>query len=53
MAQLLIETLQPSTLLCIALSLTTPRQRVHTQKVLAWKKELFSIDKEPAVFLLK
>jgi 16S rRNA (cytidine1402-2'-O)-methyltransferase len=53
MAQLIIETLQPSTCLCIALSITTHRQRIRTQKIIEWRKELFSIEKEPAVFLLK
>jgi 16S rRNA (cytidine1402-2'-O)-methyltransferase len=53
MAEIIIETLQPSTFLCMALSITTPRQRIRTQKVIEWRKELFSIEKEPAVFLLK
>jgi 16S rRNA (cytidine1402-2'-O)-methyltransferase len=52
MAQLLFETLQPTTLLCIALSITTPCQRILTQKVIEWKKLAFPIEKEPAVFLI-
>jgi len=52
MVQVLMETLQPTTLLCIALSITTPRQRVLTQKVSSWKSYLFPIEKEPAVFLI-
>jgi 16S rRNA (cytidine1402-2'-O)-methyltransferase len=52
MAQIVIETLQPTTLLCIALSITTPRQRIRTQEIVEWRNHPFSVDKEPAVFLL-
>ena len=53
MAQLLFETLQPKTLLCIALSITTPRQRICTKKISEWRGCSFPIEKEPAVFLIK
>jgi 16S rRNA (cytidine1402-2'-O)-methyltransferase len=52
MAQILFETLQPATLLCIAIGITTPRQRVVTQKVSAWRSDSFTIEKDPAVFLI-
>jgi 16S rRNA (cytidine1402-2'-O)-methyltransferase len=47
-----ITTLQPSTFFCIALSLTTSRQRVCVQRIDEWRRQAFQIEKEPAVFLL-
>lgn len=50
-AEQTIQTLQPATLFCIALSLTSPTQRVVTQKIADWRKAPLQIGKEPAVFL--
>ncbi len=44
------DVLLPTTLLCIASSLTSPEQRVLTKAVSAWKD--ISIGKEPAIFLI-
>ena len=52
MAQAVMETMSSETLLCIALSLIAPCQRIATQKIADWKKHPFSIEKEPAVFLI-
>lgn len=48
----LSEVLHPSTLLSVALNLTTSRQRVDTRPVSEWRKRPWEIGKEPAVFLL-
>ncbi len=44
--------LQPDTLLCVAVQLTTPAQRVASHPAHTWKSLDFSIGKEPAVFLI-
>lgn len=50
MLEQLKTTLQPSTLVCIASSLTLPEMRVQTKPISEWKN--FSIGKEPAIFLI-
>lgn len=52
MAQAAVETLQPSTLFCIAEDLTLESQSVRTQPVAKWRKETFAA-KKPTVFLLQ
>lgn len=52
MLEFLKKILQPNTRLCVAVSLTSPRQRVISQTVLKWKNFSFPLEKEPAVFLL-
>lgn len=47
----LIDTLNPSTQLCIALNLTGSSEFVKTRSVNEWKKHLPNLPKEPAVFL--
>ncbi len=51
----LLGTLQPTTRLCVAASLTTPEQRVVTQTIANWKsgKASLHLGKEPAVFLFR
>lgn len=44
--------LQPKTRLCVAASLTLPTQRVISQTVALWRERPFSLEKEPAVFLI-
>lgn len=44
--------LLPATCVCVALNLTTNRQKVISQSIAKWKKDPLSIEKEPAVFLL-
>jgi 16S rRNA (cytidine1402-2'-O)-methyltransferase len=53
MAQIAIETLDSKTNFCIALSLTCPGQMIRTQTIAEWKISPVSIEKQPAVFLLK
>ena len=52
MAQIAIESLHPSCILCIALSITGQGQRIRTQRIEQWRRQPFHIEKEPAVFLL-
>jgi 16S rRNA (cytidine1402-2'-O)-methyltransferase len=52
LAKLALETLTPTTQFCIALNLTTSRERHATRQISAWKKAPWQIEKEPAVFLL-
>ncbi len=52
MLEFLKKILQTSTRLCVAVQLTTANQRVASQRVEKWIKDSFSIEKEPAVFLL-
>ncbi|MDE3045686.1 MAG: SAM-dependent methyltransferase [Verrucomicrobiota bacterium] len=50
---LLVQTLQPATRLCVAVNLTTPNERVISQSVEQWKKRKVELGKEPAVFLFQ
>jgi 16S rRNA (cytidine1402-2'-O)-methyltransferase len=43
--------LNPSTRLCLAISLTGPEERVITKTVAEWKKITIEFQKQPAVFL--
>lgn len=52
MLETLKTTLEPHTRLCVAVHLTTPKQRVVSQSVLKWKSFHFPLEKEPAVFLI-
>jgi 16S rRNA (cytidine1402-2'-O)-methyltransferase len=52
MLDLLKRVLQPSTRLCVAVNLTLPTQRVVSQTVAKWRSIGFSLEKEPAVFLI-
>jgi len=48
----LLETLSPSTKLCIACNLTLPDEFIQTKNILAWKKQIPELNKKPAVFLI-
>jgi len=50
--QALIDTLQESTLLCLAASLTTSEESIMTLSIKEWKKRNPEINKKPVVFLL-
>ncbi len=50
--QTIIETCQESTLLCLAISLTTSEESIITLPIKEWKKKKPDINKKPAVFLL-
>lgn len=47
----LLQHLPPSTLLCLASSLTLPQQRLRTLSVAQWRQEEDPVAKEPTVFL--
>lgn len=48
----LIQTCQPATKLCIAVSITSPAEFIKTKTVSEWKKSKPDIHKKPAIFLL-
>jgi 16S rRNA (cytidine1402-2'-O)-methyltransferase len=48
----IVENLSPHTLLCIAVNLTMPDEKIVTQEVSKWRKSNISLDKKPAMFLL-
>jgi 16S rRNA (cytidine1402-2'-O)-methyltransferase len=50
--QVAFEQLKPTTLFCIAVHLMSNQQRVSTQTIKQWRKAQFSLEKEPAIFLL-
>ncbi|NGX43173.1 MAG: Ribosomal RNA small subunit methyltransferase I [Chlamydiae bacterium] len=51
--EMILDTLDDETMLCVAWELTTPNQGVLTQPVKFWKKSpLPNLDKKPALFLL-
>lgn len=53
MLDTLKQVLQPNTKLCVAVCLTTPQQRILSQRALKWKRDPFTLQKEPAVFLIE
>ncbi|WP_187264560.1 SAM-dependent methyltransferase [Pontibacter beigongshangensis] len=49
----LVQTLHPTTRLCIAANITSPEHElIQTKPIADWKKELPDIHKQPAVFLI-
>lgn len=50
--QTITETCQGSTLLCLAISLTTSEERIITHPLAEWKKKKPDLNKKPIVFLL-
>ena len=48
----LFGTLNETTFLCVASSISTPQERIRTKSIAEWKRKNFSIDKVPAIFLL-
>jgi len=51
--EVLLETLRPGTMLCIAVDITLPGEFIKTLTVEQWKKKGFpDINKKPAVFLI-
>lgn len=49
----ILETCRDDTLLCVAMALTTPQQRIVTRAVAAWKEKAPELEKLPAVFCLQ
>jgi 16S rRNA (cytidine1402-2'-O)-methyltransferase len=50
--QAITETCRESTLLCLAISLTTPEELIITLPIREWKKKKPDLNKKPTVFLL-
>lgn len=48
----LLQTLQPSTHLCIAADITLPTEFIKTQRVADWKKTKIDLDKRPCIFII-
>jgi len=48
----LIATCKPSTRLCLAVSITSVEESIHTRTVADWKKQIPNINKKPAIFLM-
>lgn len=47
-----LQTLQPTTLLCIAANITADNEYIRTRPVEAWRKGLPDLHKQPAIFLI-
>jgi 16S rRNA (cytidine1402-2'-O)-methyltransferase len=48
----LVETLLPTTNLCVAVDVSLPSEWIHTQNMDTWKKQMPDIQKRPTVFLI-
>ncbi len=48
----LLEVCDPSTMLCIAVDLTMESEEIRTRSIAAWQKDIPSLHKRPAIFLL-
>lgn len=48
----LLRTCRPSTLLCVAVNLTSPEEKILTKSVAQWKETPLDMHKIPAIFLL-
>lgn len=53
MLETLLSALHPETLLCVGVSLTTPNERIASQKVKHYRKTPFPLEKELAIFILQ
>ena len=49
----ILKTCKPNTRLCIAVNITGNKEKIQTQRISEWKKNLPDIQKEPAIFLLQ
>ena len=47
-----LTSLHPTTLLCAAINLTLPDQRIISQRVQEWQQQKVTIGKEPAIYLI-
>lgn len=52
MMGVLMKSLHPDTLLCVAANLTASNQFILTKKIAEWKRLKFNFDRKPAVFLI-
>ncbi len=48
----LIQTLHPTTSLCVAVDISLPTESIRTLSVEAWKKEMTNLQKRPAIFII-
>jgi 16S rRNA (cytidine1402-2'-O)-methyltransferase len=48
----LLRSLQPCTLLCVAANISSPNEFIRTKSVQAWTKEIPDLHKQPAIFLI-
>ena len=47
----LVQTLDPDTMLCIAVDLSAPTEEVDTMRVRTWARKVLNLEKRPAIFL--
>ncbi|MFW5706065.1 MAG: SAM-dependent methyltransferase [Bacteroidota bacterium] len=52
MLEMIVSVCSESTRLCVAAEITTPREKILTQTIRAWKKQLPDLHKKPTVFLI-
>ncbi len=50
--QILLKNLKENTMLCVAVDLTGPNEKIHTYNIALWRRKKLSFHKIPAVFLL-
>jgi 16S rRNA (cytidine1402-2'-O)-methyltransferase len=48
----ILETLLPTTNLCVAVDVSLPSEWIHTHNIATWKKKVMDIQKKPTVFLI-
>ncbi|AMD85634.1 16S rRNA (cytidine1402-2'-O)-methyltransferase [Capnocytophaga haemolytica] len=48
----MLGTLQPSTLVCVALDITLPTEEIYTLPVSQWRKKALNLQKRPAIFII-
>ncbi len=52
MLEAILQNCKPTTLLCIAVEITSAREMIKTKSIEDWKKEKIDLHKKPAIFLL-
>lgn len=52
MLALLLETLKPTTRLCVAIGITSPHEKIFSMSVQEWKKQNIQFHKIPAIFII-
>jgi 16S rRNA (cytidine1402-2'-O)-methyltransferase len=53
MIEVLISSLNPETMLCIACDISLPTEMIKTQSIAQWKNAKLDIHKRPAMFIIQ
>lgn len=48
----LLKTCEPHTMLCVAINITAPDSQITTMSISNWKRQAFSLEKAPAMFII-